>query len=91
MYLGKLVELAETGEIFKNALHPYTEALLSAIPSLKKKKARILLPGNVPSPLNPPPGCRFHTRCHRVMPICHQAEPPLKDMGNGHLVACHLY
>jgi oligopeptide/dipeptide ABC transporter ATP-binding protein len=91
MYLGKLVELAETGEIFKNALHPYTEALLSAIPSLRKRKARILLPGNVPSPLNPPLGCRFHTRCHRVMPICHQAEPQLKDMGNGHLVACHLY
>ena len=91
MYLGKLVELAQTGEIFASALHPYTEALLSAIPSLGKRKARILLPGNVPSPLNPPPGCRFHTRCHRVMPVCHQAEPPLKDMGNGHLVACHLY
>ena len=91
MYLGKLVELAGTGEIFASALHPYTEALLSAIPSLRRRKARILLPGNVPSPLNPPPGCRFHTRCHRVMPICHQAEPQLKDMGNGHLVACHLY
>jgi oligopeptide/dipeptide ABC transporter ATP-binding protein len=91
MYLGKLVELAETGEIFKNALHPYTEALLSAIPSLGRRKARILLPGNVPSPLNPPPGCRFHPRCHRVMPVCHQVEPQLKDMGKGHLVACHLY
>jgi oligopeptide/dipeptide ABC transporter ATP-binding protein len=91
MYLGKLVELAETGEIFKNALHPYTEALLSAVPSLGRRKARILLPGNVPSPLNPPPGCRFHPRCHRVMPICHQVEPELKDMGRGHLVACHLY
>jgi oligopeptide transport system ATP-binding protein len=91
MYLGKIVELAEADETFINALHPYTEALLSAIPSIRRKKARILLPGNVPSPLNPPSGCRFHTRCHRVMPICHQAEPPLKDMGNGHLVACHLY
>jgi oligopeptide/dipeptide ABC transporter ATP-binding protein len=91
MYLGKLVELAETGEIFKNALHPYTEALLSAIPSLGRRKARILLPGNVPSPLNPPPGCRFHPRCHRVMPVCHQVEPQLKEMGRGHLVACHLY
>jgi oligopeptide/dipeptide ABC transporter ATP-binding protein len=92
MYLGKIVELAGAGEIFKSALHPYTEALVSAIPSIgKRKKARILLPGTVPSPLNPPPGCRFHTRCHRVLPICHQVEPNLKDMGNGHLVACHLY
>jgi len=92
MYLGKIVELAEAGEIFKDYLHPYTEALVSAIPSIRKRrKARILLPGAVPSPLNPPPGCRFHTRCHRVMPICSQVEPNLKDMGNGHLVACHLY
>ena len=78
MYLGKIVELAENDEIFQNPLHPYTEALLSAIPSIRqKKKARILLPGSVPSPLNPPPGCRFHTRCHRVLPICNQEEPPL--------------
>jgi oligopeptide transport system ATP-binding protein len=93
MYLGRIVELAEAGEIFSNALHPYTEALVSAIPSIRrgKKKTRILLPGSVPSPLNPPSGCRFHTRCHRVMPICHQVEPQLKDVGNGHLVACHLY
>ena len=91
MYLGKIVELAETGEIFINALHPYTEALISAIPSIRQRKIRILLPGNVPSPLNPPPGCHFHTRCHRVLPICHQAEPHLKDVGNGHLVACHLH
>jgi oligopeptide transport system ATP-binding protein len=91
MYLGKIVELAEAGEIFKSALHPYTEALLSAIPSLRKRKTRILLPGAVPSPLNPPPGCRFHTRCHRVLPVCSQVEPELKDMGRGHLVACHLY
>ncbi len=92
MYLGKIVELASAGEIFKDYLHPYTEALVSAIPSIRKRrKARILLPGAVPSPLNPPPGCRFHTRCHRVMPICSQVEPNLKDMGNGHLVACHLY
>jgi len=92
MYLGKIVELASAGEIFKDYLHPYTEALVSAIPSIRKKrKARILLPGAVPSPLEPPPGCRFHTRCHRVMPICSQVEPTLEDMGNGHLVACHLY
>jgi len=92
MYLGKIVELAEKNEIFQNALHPYTEALLSAIPSVgQKKKTRILLPGSVPSPLNPPAGCRFHTRCHRVLPICHQQEPVLKDIGSGHLVACHLF
>jgi oligopeptide transport system ATP-binding protein len=92
MYLGKIVELASAGEIFRDYLHPYTEALVSAIPSIgKKKKGRILLPGAVPSPLEPPSGCRFHTRCHRVMPVCSQIEPPLEDMGNGHLVACHLY
>jgi len=92
MYLGKIVELAEKNEIFQNALHPYTEALLSAIPDIKqKKKARILLPGSVPSPLNPPTGCRFHTRCHRVLPVCHQEEPYLKNIGSEHLVACHLY
>ncbi|MFC1977187.1 ABC transporter ATP-binding protein [Chloroflexota bacterium] len=92
MYLGKIVEFAEKNEIFQNTLHPYTEALLSAIPGIApKKKTRILLPGSVPSPLNPPAGCRFHTRCHRVLPVCHQAEPPLKDIGSEHLVACHLY
>jgi oligopeptide/dipeptide ABC transporter ATP-binding protein len=91
MYLGRIVELAETGEIFINALHPYTEALISAIPSLRRRKARILLPGSVPSPLNPPPGCRFHTRCHRVMSVCRRVEPHLKDVGSGHLVACHLH
>jgi len=92
MYLGKIVELATKDEIFQNAHHPYTEALLSAIPDMKqKKRTRILLPGSVPSPLNPPVGCRFHTRCHRVLPVCHQEEPGLKDIGGGHLVACHLY
>ncbi len=91
MYLGKIVELAGVNPIFENALHPYTEALLSAIPQVGRKKARLLLPGSVPSPLNPPPGCRFHPRCHRVMPVCSQQEPVLKDMGGGHLIACHLY
>lgn len=91
MYLGRIVELAEAGQLFKNALHPYTEALISAIPSLRRRKKRILLPGSVPSPLNPPPGCRFHTRCHRVMPVCRQTEPQLREVGGGHLVACHLY
>jgi len=92
MYLGKIVELADRGEFFQNALHPYTEALLSAILDIRQKgKTRILLPGSVPSALNPPSGCRFHTRCHRVLPICHQEEPNLKDVGGEHLVACHLY
>jgi len=92
MYLGKIVELAGRDEIFQNALHPYTEALLSAIPDVRReKKTRILLPGSVPSPLNPPPGCRFHPRCHKVMPVCSEKEPILKDIGGDHLVACHLY
>jgi oligopeptide transport system ATP-binding protein len=92
MYLGKIVELADRDEIFQNPLHPYTEALLSAVPDIRRrKKSRILLPGSVPSPLNPPPGCRFHTRCHKVLPICDKEEPPLKDVGGGHLIACHLY
>ena len=92
MYLGKIVELADKDEFFQNALHPYTEALLSAIPDIRQeKKTRILLPGSVPSPINPPPGCRFHPRCHRVLPVCSQEEPILKDVGGDHLVACHLY
>lgn len=92
MYLGKIVEFAEKNELFQNALHPYTEALLSAIPGIApKERSRILLPGSVPSPLNPPAGCRFHTRCHRVLPVCHQVEPNLKGVGSEHLVACHLY
>ncbi len=92
MYLGKIVELAEKNELFQNPLHPYTEALLSAVPDIKGRgKTRILLPGSVPSPLNPPAGCHFHTRCHRVLPICPQEEPLFKDVGTGHLVACHLY
>jgi len=91
MYLGKIVELATRDEIFQNALHPYTKALLSAIPDMRqKKKSRILLPGSVPSPLNPPTGCRFHPRCHQVLPVCHQEEPNLEDIGGKHLVACHL-
>jgi len=92
MYLGKIVELANKKELFENPLHPYTEALLSAIPSFKPKdKDRILLRGDVPSPLNPPPGCHFHPRCHRVLPICSQEEPELTEISEGHFVACHLY
>ncbi len=92
MYLGKIVELADKNDLFNNPLHPYTEALLSAVPSFKSnKKERILLQGEVPSPLNPPPGCHFHPRCHRVMPVCSKIEPILKEVAPGHLVSCHLY
>jgi len=92
MYLGKIVELANKQDLFDNPLHPYTEALLSAVPSLKSKgKNRILLHGDVPSPLNPPSGCHFHPRCHRVLPVCSQREPALAEIAPGHFIACHLY
>ncbi len=92
MYLGKIVELASKQEMFENPLHPYTEALLSAVPSITPgAKARIPLGGDVPSPLNPPPGCHFHPRCHRVLPICDQKEPELLEISQGHFVACHLH
>jgi oligopeptide transport system ATP-binding protein len=91
MYLGKIVEMAKTRELFLNALHPYTEALLSAVPTLQcKKTQKILLQGDVPSPVAPPSGCRFHTRCHRAIPVCSNAEPELIEITAGHLVACHL-
>ncbi|MBC8511440.1 MAG: peptide ABC transporter substrate-binding protein, partial [Dehalococcoidia bacterium] len=92
MYLGKIAEIAGKHELFENPLHPYTEALLSAVPSFKPKdKDRIVLHGDVPSPLNPPPGCHFHPRCHRVLPICSQEEPELVEISQGHSVACHLH
>lgn len=92
MYLGKIVELADKEEFFRNPLHPYTEALLSAIATLRPGgSSRILLAGDVPSPLNPPAGCSFHTRCHRVMPVCPQVEPALSQTAPGHYVSCHLY
>jgi len=93
MYLGKIVELAKTTELYKNPLHPYSLALFSSIPipdpSVKRK--RIELKGEVPSPVNPPTGCRFHPRCSEAMELCHKVEPELIDVGNGHLVACHLF
>jgi oligopeptide/dipeptide ABC transporter ATP-binding protein len=92
MYLGKIVEYADKRELFATPVHPYTEALLSVIPvpDPDLKRDRIILPGDVPSPANPPPGCRFHTRCPLAVPICKVAEPPLIDIGNGHFVACHV-
>ena len=92
MYLGKIVELSTSRELFRNTLHPYTQALLSAvpIPKLDRKREKIILTGGVPSPINPPSGCRFHTRCIHKMPICSEVEPPLKNVGDEHFVACHL-
>ena len=92
MYLGKIVEIADKKELFSHYCHPYTEALLSAVPSLKgEQKKRILLGGDVPSPLHPPKGCYFHTRCHRVLPVCSKTETELREVSQDHLVSCHLY
>ena len=93
MYLGKIVEMAAYRELYTTPRHPYTEALLSAvpIPDLDAKTERVILGGDVPSPINPPSGCRFHPRCPKRMDICPNEEPQLKDLGNEHLVACHLY
>ena len=93
MYLGEIVETATKDEIFKNPLHPYTQALLSAVPQPDPthRKNRIILTGDVPSPVNPPSGCRFHPRCPKVMPECQIMVPPAYDMGGGHIVRCLLY
>jgi oligopeptide/dipeptide ABC transporter ATP-binding protein len=93
MYLGKIVERARTKELFRNPLHPYTKALFSAAlpahPDIVREE--IILPGEVPSPINPPSGCRFHPRCPFAMPQCSQVEPALQTREGGHQVACHLY
>ncbi len=93
MYLGQVVESAARTELLGHPLHPYTEALLSAIsiPDPHQKRKRILLQGEVPSPIDPPPGCRFHTRCPRVMKRCRQEEPKLQPLEGEHSVSCHLY
>lgn len=94
MYLGKLVEIGPSEEIYSHHLHPYTEALLSSVPVPDPEKARIkeqiVLQGDIPSPIDPPSGCRFRTRCSRACEKCAEAEPELKSVGNDHYVACHL-
>jgi len=92
MYLGKMVETATRDDLYRDPLHPYTQALMSAIPipDPKLKRQRVILQGDVPSPLNPPSGCRFHTRCPLAIAQCKQEEPPFKDYGDGHYAACWL-
>jgi len=95
MYLGKLVELTDRDTLYREPLHPYTKALLSAVPipdpfvEEKRERERVILVGDVPSPANPPSGCRFHTRCPLVMDICKEEEPEFRDLGGEHWVACH--
>lgn len=95
MYLGNLVELADSEEIYASPLHPYTEALLSAVPipepDTTKRRERIILQGEVPSPIQPPSGCKFRTRCPKVMDICKIEAPRWQKVSNSHFVACHLY
>lgn len=93
MYLGKIMELGPTKEIFDNTLHPYTQALLSAIPipDPDTKMEKIILSGDVPNPVNPPKGCRFHPRCRYATDICRESEPQLEEVNPGHFVACHRW
>jgi oligopeptide transport system ATP-binding protein len=95
MYLGKIMEMADRDELYKNPLHPYSQALLSAVPIpdpvIEEQRQRIILEGDVPTPVNPPKGCHFCTRCPKVMDICREQEPEFRDYGSEHFVACWLY
>ena len=94
MYLGRFVELATSEALYGEPLHPYTKALLSAVPihdpELEARRERVILSGDVPSPANPPPGCRFSTRCPMAAPECSQSEPQWRELRPGHRVACHF-
>lgn len=93
MYLGKIVEIADRDTFFRQPMHPYSKALISAIPepNPKLRRERVILKGEVPSPVNPPKGCPFHTRCPDVMDMCKSKVPQMRDVGNNQIVACHLY
>lgn len=93
MYLGNMMEYGKTKDIFSRPLHPYTEALFSAVPvpDPDYKMNRIILKGDIPSPANPPSGCKFHTRCEKCRDICTREEPVFRELEPGHFVACHLY
>ena len=95
MYLGSLIEYARVDELYDNMLHPYTQSLISAVPvadpKLAKENKRIILEGDVPSPINPAPGCPFRSRCRYAKDICSQAKPELKAVNDKHKVACHLF
>ena len=92
MYLGTMVEICESKELFKNPVHPYTKALLSAVPVAKYgyKREQILLEGDVPSPINPKPGCKFANRCWMAKDICRKESPPVCTVSEGHQVCCHM-
>ena len=92
MYFGKMVELASSDELFKNPLHPYTKALFSAVPvpNPDVKMHRIILEGDIPSPANPPKGCKFHTRCYMACDKCKRVPPELREVEPGHFLACHF-
>ncbi len=95
MYLGQVVEICGAAEIYHHPLHPYTVGLLSSVPIPNPKLARLKkdssIEGDLPSPIDPPAGCRFHTRCKQVMPVCSQIPPEMKEVSTGHFTACHLY